>query len=109
MPPRSLPSESPASVWDVVIRVSAVAAFSILAACLIIPLRPRFADYGELKQKGLALEAERTAVKRDIERREAELLMLERDPAFIEIKARDRLDMCQQGEVVFRFDGDPGD
>ena len=36
-------------------------------------------------------------------------IMLERDPGFIEIKARDTLDMCQPGEVVFRFDGDGGE
>ena len=63
----------------------------------------------ELADKGRALDAEKTALQRDIERREAELLMLERDPGFIEVKARDTLDMCQAGEVVFRFDGDAGE
>ena len=109
MPPRTKPSETQTNVWDVVIKAGAVAAFTVLAACLIIPLRPRFADYGELKEKGLALESERNALKRDIERREAELLMLERDPEFIQIKARDTLDMCQPNEIVFRFEGDGGE
>src|SRR6187402_1140923 len=106
---RTLPQPASRNLWDVVIKAGSVAAFTVLAACLIIPLRPRFADYGALADKGRALDEERTALQRDIERREAELLMLERDPGFIEIKARDTLDMCQPGEVVFRFDGDSGD
>ena len=109
MPPRTQPPPNPHNIWDFVIKGGSVAAFTVLAACLIIPLRPRFADYGELADKGRALDAEKTALQRDIERREAELLMLERDPGFIEVKARDTLDMCQAGEVVFRFDGDAGE
>lgn len=109
MPLRTQSSETPATLWEVVIKLGAVAAFMILAACLIIPLRRPLADYRELTETGHALDADRAALQRDIGRREAELVMLERDPHFIEIKARDTLDMCQPGEVVFRFDGDSGD
>jgi cell division protein FtsB len=102
-------SEPPSQGWDLVIKLSAIAAFALLAVCLVIPLKPRLAEYRQLAETGQALEAERAALQRDLERREAELQMLERDPQFVEIKARDTLDMCQPGEVVFRFDDGAGD
>jgi len=86
------------------IKVSAVTAFVILVACLVIPLGPRMAEYQALNDKGQVLDAERAALQREIERRESELQMLERDPLFVEVKARDTLDMCQPDEVVFRFE-----
>ena len=109
MPPRAQPSENQGTLWNVLIKLGAVAAFTILSACLIIPLRRPLDDYRELTDRGHALDADRAVLQRDIARREAELVMLERDPLFIEIKARDTLDMCQPGEVVFRFDGDSGE
>ena len=104
MPSRHQPPDNPSHLWEIVIKTSAVTAFGILAACLVVPLRTRLAEYQALNEKGKVLEAERAALQREIERREAELQMLERDPLFVEIKARDTLDMCQAGEVVFRFE-----
>jgi cell division protein FtsB len=104
MPLRTLPSESPSHFWEIVIKVCVVTAFVILVTGLVIPLRPRLAEYQALNEKGRVLEAERAALQREIERRESELQMLERDPLFVEVKARDTLDMCQPGEVVFRFE-----
>ncbi len=109
MPLRTQTLENPGTLWEVVIKLGAVAAFTVLSACLIIPLRRPLADYRELTEKGHALEVDRAALKRDIARREAELVMLERDPHFIEIKARDTLDMCRPREFVFRFDGVAGE
>lgn len=106
---RTQHSENPGTLWSAVIKLGAVAAFTILVACLIIPLRRPLADYRELTETGHVLDADRAALQRDIARREAELVMLERDPHFIEIKARDTLDMCQPGEVVFRFEGNGSD
>ncbi len=105
MPPRSRLAESPAaSGWEVVIKCGALAAFAILIACLAVPLAPRIADYRALDERGKLLEAERAALQAEYDRRERELQLLERDPLFVELKARDHLDMCQPGEIVFRFE-----
>ena len=85
------------------IKGGAILAFGLLVACFAIPLRPRLAEYRALDEKGKALEAEKAALQREIERREAELQMLERDPSFVAVKARDTLNLCKPGEVVFRF------
>lgn len=37
------------------------------------------------------------------EHRKVELQALREDPEFLEIQARDRLDVCREGEMVFRF------
>jgi cell division protein FtsB len=105
MPPRARHEDSSAaSGWEVVIKCGALAAFGIFIACLAVPLVPRIADYRALDERGRLLEAERAALQADYDRRERELQLLERDPLFVELKARDHLDMCQPGEVVFRFE-----
>jgi cell division protein DivIC len=103
MPPRSTPTDTPSHFWEFVIKAGAFLAFALLVACFAIPLRPRLAEYRELDEKGKALETEKAALQREIERQEAELQMLERDPGFVAIKARDTLNLCKPGEVVFRF------
>lgn len=90
------------------IKLGAVFAFGLLVACLAIPLRPKLAEYRALDEQGKVLEQQKAALLRDIQRGEAELQMLDRDPLFVEMKARDTLDMCQPGEVIFRFE-DGGD
>jgi cell division protein FtsB len=103
MPTRTQTTDAHSHFWEFVIKAGAFLAFALLVACFAIPLRPRLAEYRELDEKGRALEAEKAALQRDIERREAELQMLERDPHFVAVKARDTLNMCKPGEVVFRF------
>lgn len=104
MPPRSRTEAAPASTgWELVIKCSALAAFGIFIACLAVPLVPRIADYRALDERGRVLEAERASLQHDLDLRERDLQLLERDPLFVELKARDHLDLCQPGEVVFRF------
>ena len=97
-------SETPSQFWDLMIKLGAIFAFGLLVACLAIPLRPRLAEYRALDEQGKALETQRVALLAEFQRRDNELQMLDSDPKFVEIKARDTLDMCQPGEVVFRFE-----
>jgi len=94
----------PSQFWDLVIKLGSVFAFGLLVACLAIPLRPRLAEFRALDEAGRALEEQRAALLLEIQRREAELEMLDRDPLFVELKARDTLDMCQADEYIFRFE-----
>src|SRR5262245_53825162 len=105
MPPRSRSEDPPpATGWALVIKIGALAAFAIFIACLAVPLVPRIADYRALDERGRGLEAERAALQAEIDRKEAELQLMDRNPLFVELKARDHLDMCQPGEVIFRFE-----
>ena len=42
------------------------------------------------------------------DQRRVELRALREDPRFLELKARDRLDLCRDGEKVLRFERDRG-
>lgn len=44
-----------------------------------------------------------SAIVRVKEQRKIELQALREDPEYLEIHARDRLDVCLEGETVFRF------
>jgi cell division protein DivIC len=97
--------DSPASpFWNFAIKGLALLIFAGLVACFAIPFRTRLADYRELDSAARLLEEKETELKRTLERRTAELALLERDPGFVEIKARDHLDMCRPDEVIFRFE-----
>jgi len=106
MPPRSRSEDivHSSTGWELVIKFGALAAFAIFIACLAVPLAPRIADYRALDERGRALEAVRDGLQADLDRKEAELRLLDRDPLFVELMARDHLDMCQPGEVIFRFE-----
>jgi cell division protein FtsB len=54
------------------------------------------AKVADAKERQLVAKAER-------DHRRIELQALREDPAFLEIHARDRLDMCREGEKVLRF------
>lgn len=55
----------------------------------------------EKRLKDAAKQEERISVERD--QRQIELRALREDPKFLEVHARDRLDLCEEGERVFRF------
>ncbi len=103
MPPRAPQVETHSQFWEIVSKAGAFLAFAFLVACFALPLRPRFAEYRELDEKGKALEAEKAELQREIDQKNAELQMLDRNPEFIAIKARDTLNLCRPGEVIFRF------
>ena len=78
----------------------------ILGLCLggilaVVPLlRQRAKETLQIEQLRSEVAKKKTAVV--ISRREFELL--KNDPAYIEIKARDRLDLMKPGETIIRFE-----
>ena len=81
------------------------AMFLLLLICIIsVPFFPRFREYRALNEEGRAAEAERDKLRRQLDQKEAELRMIEKDAQFIELKARDILDRYREGELVFRFE-----
>lgn len=65
-----------------------------------VPQRREVLRLEERLRKGLKQEAEISAER---DQRQIELRALREDPAFLEVHARDRLDLCEEGERVFRF------
>jgi cell division protein FtsB len=91
------------TAWSYAIRALIMLIFAGLVACISIPFRSRLADYRALDSEARGYEDQRLALQRSYEHRSAELALLERDAAFIEIKARDHLDLCRPDEVIFQF------
>ena len=48
-------------------------------------------------------ETQERAISAVQDHRQVELKALREDPEYLEIHARDRLDVCKEGEAVFRF------
>jgi cell division protein FtsB len=89
-------------------RLAFAALFLSLGAVAVVMTLPQRKKTAEMEQ---ALRDVRERECETLARREhhqAELRALKEDPKFLELKARDRLDMYREGEKVLRFDRDVG-
>ncbi len=84
-------------------RLAFVGCLLLLFGGLAIRLLPEFKKLRETDDKiaSMKQQAEEMALKK--ERLENESVLLDADPNFIEIKARDLLDLHKPGESIFRF------
>ena len=98
--------DEPATPWVSVGRAAMVLAFLCLVGILAVKFVPQIREYRATDAEVRALEEQRAELQREKEQREAELVLLEKDPHYIEMKARDLLDLYRDGEVVFRFETD---
>ncbi|PAW70470.1 MAG: hypothetical protein B9S30_02415 [Verrucomicrobiia bacterium Tous-C5FEB] len=78
--------------------------FSVSLGFVVVAMAvPQYRILKELETKvGDAEKRQRVALA-ERDHRRIELQALREDPAFLEIHARDRLDMCREGERVLRF------
>ncbi len=83
-----------------------VLAALITVACLFLPLLD---DREDQTSKVEALQTKIDEQRRDLQRHEREVKLLQNDPEYIELKARDSLEQMKPGEKIFRFDPPPPD
>lgn len=104
--PRQIIAEldEPRTVWSTVSRFAGVGCVLLLICIISVPFFPRFRAYRTLNEEGRAVEAERDSLRAILAGKQAELDMLQKDDQFIELKARDHLDLYREGEVIFRFE-----
>ncbi len=97
------------SIWHTLNRlVVALIAFALITAilCAFLPtLRARSKQVERVE----ALRAEIASQRVALNRRLREVELLRNDPSYVEIVARDRLDMMKEGETIFRLDAPPHD
>jgi cell division protein FtsB len=96
--------DEPQTIWSTVSRFAGLGCLMLMIAIISVPFFPRFADYRKLNEEGREVAARRDKLKGQLDEKEAELRMIETDPQFLELKARDHLDLSKEGEVVFRFE-----
>ena len=96
--------DEPQTIWSTVSRFAGLGCVLMLIGIISVPFFPRFRDYRALNEEGREVAARRDKIRAQLDEKEAELRMLKTDPQFIELKARDHLDLSKEGEVVFRFE-----
>jgi cell division protein FtsB len=93
-----------ASVWqrlNSILRVLLALAVLLVIVSLFLPLsKKRTQSQVEIDK----LQAQVNDQKMLLARQTREVNLLKTDPAFLEIKARDRLDLMKEGETIFRLE-----
>jgi cell division protein FtsB len=84
-------------------RLAFVGCLLLLFGGLALRLLPEFKALRETDDKIASLKQYLDQLSRDKERLEGESVLLEGDKKFVEIKARDLLDLHKPGETIFRF------
>ena len=96
--------DEPQTVWSTVSRFAGLGCLLLLIAIISVPFFPRFRDYRALNEEGRVVAVHRDEYRAQLEAKVAELNMIDKDPQFLELKARDHLDLYKEGEVIFRFE-----
>jgi cell division protein FtsB len=96
-----------ASVWqrlNSILRVLLALAVLLVIVSLFLPLSKKRAQSQVEIDK---LQAQVNDQKLMLARQTREVNLLKTDPAFLELKARDRLDLMKEGETIFRLEPPP--
>ena len=78
--------------------------FSLLVASYFL-FKPQLERQAEVEAEKVALLAEYDVMLEHQKQLDEELHLLREDPNYLEAKARDRLDLQKDGEVIFRLQG----
>jgi cell division protein FtsB len=97
-----------ATVWqrlNSILRVLLAVAVLLVIVSLFLPLsKKRTQSQVEIDR----LQAQVNDQKTLLARQTREVNLLKTDPAYLEIMARDRLDLMKEGETIFRLEPPPG-
>jgi cell division protein FtsB len=91
-------------VWASLNRVVASAIVLLVVTTLAIRYLPETSRRTEMQAQILDLEAKLSERKAVLQRHEREERLLRTSPEYLSLIARDRLDLKEEGETLFRFD-----
>ena len=81
--------------------------WSLIAAVVLLlagfTFYPEWTRLSDMKKDLAAQKAKLEELKKTTEGREREVQLLQNDPHYLEMIARDRLDMMKEGETIFRL------
>lgn len=97
---------SETTIWNSLNRLLIIFLVMIVAAGMVAFFMPQLA-HGRTRQAEIdALREKVDQQKALLARQTRELRLLQTSPEYVEIFARDRLDMMKEGETVFRVDAE---
>lgn len=100
---RSDPHAPTTTIWQAVSRCL-LWAVSMVCVCIGLALfKPQMNRRAQMDADLAALRAKKEQARVDYEGVRARLNAIKSDPFYLEIFARDRLDLAREGEVVFQF------
>lgn len=91
-------------VWASLNRVVASAIVLLVVTTLAIRYLPETNRRNEMQAQILDLEAKLAERKAVLQRHEREERLLRTNPEYLSLIARDRLDLKEEGETLFRFE-----
>lgn len=102
---RSLPRRrKDPSFWKAINRVLVILVFVAALITLGLTFYPEISRRNEMSRH-LDAEKEKLAAQELLRKqREREVYLLENDPTYVEVIARDKLDLMKPGETIYRFD-----
>jgi cell division protein FtsB len=91
-------------VWSSLNRAVALAIVLLVVTTLAIRYLPETNRRNEMQAQILDLEAKLAERKAVLQRHEREERLLRTNPEYLSLIARDRLDLKEEGETLFRFE-----
>ncbi len=96
----------PIGVWNSLNRILLTLIVITSLAVIVYRFLPETGRRKELADRVAALTEQVEKQKQMLARAKREAELLTRDPVFVELIARDRLDLVKEGEKVYRLDQD---
>jgi cell division protein FtsB len=108
MPPEeighAIPSAERPGFLSRLVRMNRYLVLLLIPAFGVIHFWPPHKDLEHARQRLGELELQRDTYKYKVARLEKKLELIKTDPAYLEVLARDRLQLQKDGEKVFRFE-----
>lgn len=95
------------SVWDFLNRLLFVVAAFVVIALMVTAFLPKLKKQREQDAQLEQLKSEIEKGRMLLAHRTREVDLLQHDPGYVEIIARDRLEMMKEGETIYRVDAQP--
>lgn len=110
MPPRRsasagrFPRRKGPDVWHHLNKLILLLIIIVGGALVGLSFLPEWRKQAEMRRNLAALEQRLEEEKNKAREQERQIFLLENDPEYVEIIARDKLDLMKEGETIFRYD-----
>jgi cell division protein FtsB len=91
------------TVWRAVTKLLGWLVALVLVCIGLAYFKPQLDRQGRMESELASLRAEKSRLAEENHKLKSRLEWLKQDPEFLEVLARDRLDLARKGETVFRF------
>jgi cell division protein FtsB len=100
----AIPSAERRGLLSGLVRLNRYLLLLLIIPAGIIGFWPPYKDLEQARQRLGALELQRDSARGKAARLERKLELIKTDPEYLEVMARDRLQLQKDGEKVFRFE-----